>query len=136
MDEKDMVKPNIAGIVYGEIVYWGTLGASLLGLAGSLICFFSKSNVMKPSYLISMIWMEKSPADIWNGSAGSLPEGHWYLSRLGTGDGLLTFSISLGVFVVIPGMIAAAFVLVRKKSYLFGVLSFLSAVITIASMMG
>jgi hypothetical protein len=135
-EQKQKIKPPMTGVVYGEIVYWGTLLASALGLVAAIIAFLTKSNVMSPSYVISMIWKEKSPADIWNGAVGSLPNGHWYLSKLSTGDGLSTLALALGVFVVVPGMLCSAYLLYKEKKVFFATLALVSAIITVASMVG
>lgn len=85
MQEQNRPKVPLAGIIYGEIVYWGTLLASLVGIFASIFTFGSRSNLISPSYTLSMIWQNKSPEAIWQGAVGWIPNHHWYLSYLNTG---------------------------------------------------
>ena len=130
------IKPTLAGKVYGDIVYWGTVVAALLALLGQVVTFVTKANYIDPAYMLSAIWQNHSVEKIWQGATGSLPQGHWYLHHLLTGNGLGEAGIAFGVFVVIPAMIASSFILYRQRSAFFGSLAAIAAVITMASMFG
>ena len=133
MENTERPIPNSAGVFYGETVYWGTILASFVGIAASIFSFLTRSNSMSPEYIISMIWKAKSPTEIW-ADYGGLPDGHWYLSKLGTGDGLISFALALGVFVVIPAMLGTSFLLFKQGEKLFGSLALLAGLITVFSM--
>jgi hypothetical protein len=135
MCEEEKPKPASEGIVYGEIVYWVTIGASFIALIGSVVSFVTGSNFLSPSYAISAMWQGKSPAEIWEGAGQSIPVGHWYLSSLATGDGLMALGLSLGVFSVTLGLIASAIVLFKRKNRLFGTLALVAATVTIVPML-
>lgn len=130
------IQPSLAGRVYGEIVYWGTVAAAVIAMLGQVFSFVSNKNYVDPAYMLSAIWQSKSVAQIWEGATGALPNGHWYLHHLATGNGLTEFGIAVGVFVVIPAMLGAAIILYRDRSPLFATLAVVAAFITIASMVG
>ena len=137
MNEEEKPKPQFAGIVYGETVYWIVLASSLIVIIGSVLAFVTEANFASVSYWITSIWEGKSTSDVWEGSVtGSLPMNHWYLSHLATGDGLASLGISLGVFSVIPALLGPAIVLYKKKNKLFGSLAVIAAIIIIIAMVG
>lgn len=127
---QDRPPAPLAGIVYGDIVYWLTIIATVVVVIGSIVTFTTHYNYVHPNDLLSAIWQGKNVDAIWKISHGSLPDGHWYLSQLNTGNGLTAGGIALGVFSVIPGILAAALVLFRQKQILFASLAMVAAIIT------
>jgi len=127
-------KPAIplAGVIYGDLIYWLTILATVVVICGSVLTFITTSNYIDPNYLLSAIWEGKSVEQIWTGaiSAGQVPNGHWYLNHLTTGNGITTGGIALGVFSVLPGIVGAAYVLFKQGERLFGFLAVLSAIVT------
>lgn len=136
MAEETRPKPSLAGRVYGETVYWGTIIGSVIAIIGSTIAVIVKNNVIELSYAFSAIWEGKDTASIWKGAIGALPEGHWYLSELLTGDGLTMFGLALGVFAVIPGLFLSAIPLLKKREYLFGGLAIIAGIISLVTFLG
>lgn len=132
-DEKPVVP--VAGVVYGDIIYWCTIIATIVVLIGTVVTFTSTSNYIDPAYLLSEIWKGKTVDEIWTGAVGSPPDGHWYLSVLSTGNGLTAAGIALGVFGVTPAILGAAYMLFKEKSILFGSLAIISAIITTIAML-
>jgi uncharacterized membrane protein len=128
-------KPPIAGIIYGEIVYWGVLLGSLIVIVGSMLAFFG-DNFVPVSYWISSIWKGETVLQTWQGVTGALPNGHWYLSRLTTGDGLSAFGISLGVFSVVPALLLSSVALFREKEWLYGALAMVGCVVVMIGVLG
>lgn len=126
----------VAGVVYGDMIYWGTIAASMLTLLGQIISFVTSKNFMSPSYLLSSIWQGKSVDEIWKDGAAGLPEGHWYLNELATGDGLTTAGLALGVFTVIPAIAASALVLLRQRQHLYAGLATVAGIITTLALLG
>ena len=107
MTEEIKSKPPIplSGLLYGEVVYWGTYIGSIIAIIASTIAAITfKNNIINPSYVFSAIWEGKDTVTIWETATGALPQGHWYLSNLLTGDGMTMLGIGLGVFAVIPGL--------------------------------
>ena len=120
----------VSGVVYGDIVYWITIAATIVVILGSIISFVTTNNYIDPNYMLSAIWEGKNVEEIWVGAVGAQPDGHWYLPHLTTGNGLTAFGIALGVFSVIPGIIGAAYYLFKERQILFGSLAVISAIIT------
>jgi hypothetical protein len=137
MTEDLKPEPKLSAIIYGDTIYWGTLLGSLITIIGSIIAFMWQTNVMDPGYVFTAIWEGKTNAEIWKGGIGSLPNGHWYLRSLASGDALAMFGLALGVFVVIPGMFGSAlFLMLKEKMVLFGILGIIGGFITLFSFLG
>lgn len=132
-DDKPIV-PR-AGVIYGDIIYWGTIAGTLVVLLGSFITFATLNNYMDPSILLSAIWEGKTVEEIWQQAAGGPPDGHWYLDVLTTGNGLTAFGIAMGVFSVTPAIFAAAYVLWKDGEKFFAGIAALAAVITVLAML-
>lgn len=127
----------IAGVVYGDIIYWATIFASVLVVIGTVETFISTDNIIPPAYLLSSVLEGKSVAEIWKGSPfGAIPHGHWYLGILPTGEGITTSGLAFGVFGVIPAIFVSAYFLWRSHNSFFAILAIVSAFITITSMLG
>lgn len=127
-------EPSPAGVAYGDLIYWITILGTVLTLIGTLISFITTNNYIQPSYLLSVIWQGQSVEQIWQGGAGSVPNGHWYLDHLSHGDGLTMAGIALGVFSVLPAILVASWVMLREKQQIFAVLAVLAAFITLFSL--
>ncbi len=130
-DDKPVVP--LAGVVYGDTIYWGTILGTIVTLFGQMLSFLTQNNHMSPSYLLSSLWQGKKVEDIWD-AVGGTPEGHWYIERITTGDGLTTFGLAFGVFTVTPAIIGAAVVLFRQQHRLFAALAVIAALITLYSL--
>ena len=136
MNTETKPKPPFSGIVYGEIVYWGTLLGCVVSLVGSVLMFVTKKNYLDPAHMLTGIWQGTLVAKIWEGATGALPQGHWYLDHLSTGNGLSEFGLAIGVFTIIPACIAAAILLFKEKAPVFGTMAAIAALITTLSMLG
>jgi Ni,Fe-hydrogenase I cytochrome b subunit len=138
MTEQDTSRPvaPFSGRIYGEIVYWGTVLGTVVAIIGTIYSFLSKEEYLSTAKSISGIWQQKSVETIWQETVGHLPQGHWYLDHLTEGSGLTELGLAIGVFMVIPAMIASGIVLFKEKQYMFGVLAFIAMLITTVSMLG
>jgi hypothetical protein len=128
-------KAPLAGLIYGEIVYWGVLAGSVIVIIGSVLAFLG-DNFVPVSYWMTAIWKGETVAQTWQGATGAIPNGHWYLSCLTTGDGLTAFGISLGVFSVAPALFLAAAALFREKEWLYGALALVGSIIVMIGVLG
>lgn len=127
----------IAGVVYGDIIYWATILASILVLFGTIKTFVSLENFISPSYLLTSVLDGNSVSQIWQGSAlKGIPNGHWYLKILPSGEGFTTGGVALGVFGVIPAIFVCSFFLWRSHNHFFAIIAILSGIITLTSMLG
>jgi len=136
MNGQDRPVPPLAGIVYGDLIYWGTALGAVISIIGTVLAFVTRSNYVSPAAMITGIWQEKPYSEIWAGAVGSPPSGHWYLSHLGAGDGLACFGLAMGVFVVIPAMLASAYYLKKSKDVFFAFLAVVATAVTVVSMLG
>lgn len=137
MAKETKPKPSLSGRMYGETVYWGTIiGAVIAIMASTMSVIMVERNVIEPSYVFSAIWVGEDTASIWEGAIGALPEEHWYLAELTTGDGLTMLGLVVGVFVVTPGLLLASIALLKKREYLYGGLAIISGIISAVPMLG
>lgn len=133
---EDKLKAPMAGLVYGQIVYWGVMLGSLIVILGSIISFTTRDNFVPVSYWLSSVWKGASPSQLWHGIKGSLPMGHWYFSHLNTGDGLTAFGLSLSVFSVVPALLLSSAVLFKEGDLLYGLLTLICGVIVLTGVLG
>lgn len=132
----EKLKAPIAGMVYGQIVYWGVMLGSLIVMIGSILSFTTKDNYVPTSYWLSEVWKGDSPSQIWKGITGALPMGHWYFSHLTTGDGLTSLGISLAVFSVVPALFLSSAVLFKEGDKLYGTLTLICGIIVLTGVLG
>ncbi|MEF8793038.1 hypothetical protein [Thiohalorhabdus sp.] len=133
-------RPDIpkSGVAYGETIYWGTIASAVVTILGQVLTFLTPGSAISPSILLSRIWDGKGVEGIWKGVGVARPANeHWYFAQITTGEGLTMFGIAVGVFVVIPALLASAWVLLTREGRpLFGVLAIIAALITLASFVG
>jgi len=132
-DDKPIIPK--AGVIYGDIIYWGTIAGTFVVLLGSFITFTTTNNYMDPAILLSAIWEGKSVDEIWTAAAGGPPDGHWYLSVPTTGNGLTAIGIAMGVFSVTPAIAASAYVLWKDGYKFFAGIAVTAAIITMLAML-
>jgi len=127
---------SYAGIIYGDIIYWGTLAGAFVVLLGSIISFATTNNYVDPAYMLSALMDGKNVNEIWTGAegVGAPPNGHWYLSEFTTGNGLTMLGIAMGVFSVTPAIFASAYYLYKDNDKVFASVAALAGVITIFAM--
>lgn len=130
------LKAPLAGLVYGQIIYWGVMLGSLIVTVGSVISFTTTDNFVPVSYWLSSVWKGDSPSEIWQGISGSLPMGHWYFSHLSTGDGLTAMGISLAVFSVVPALFLSSAILFKEGDKLYGLLALICGMIVLTGVLG
>ena len=134
MSEQDRPKAPVAGLVYGETIYWGTVISAVIAIIGSVVNFVTTSNHILPSALLSKIWQGQDVTRIWEDTVGARPDGHWYLDYMATGDGLATFGLAFGVFIVIPAIFGSAYVLFRDGDKFFASVAAVAGLITVGAM--
>jgi hypothetical protein len=134
MQEK--LKAPFAGLVYGQIIYWGVMLGSLVVIIGSMVAFLTRDNYVPVSYWLSSVWKGESPLELWKGITGSLPMGHWYFAHLTTGDGLSAFGISMAVFSVVPALFLSSAVLFKEGDKLYGSMALICGIIVLTGVLG
>lgn len=135
-DEDDRPLVPRAGIIYGDIIYWGTIIGTFIVMIGSVITFTTTNNYLDPAYMLSAILDGKTVDEIWRGAEGvhGTPDGHWYLTHLGTGNGLTMLGIAIGVFSVTPAIFASAYALYEDNHKLFSGIAVIAGLITVYAM--
>ena len=102
-------------------------------IAGSVIDKQTGEPLAGANVIITSVWQGLTTEQIWNGASNAVPQGHWYLSYLSTGDGMQAFGLSIAFFSIILGMVAASIVLFKKRSMVFGIFALIAAAIIAAS---
>jgi len=133
-NESSEMHVPLSGVVYGNIIYWGTILGTVVSIIGSIITFTTDLNLVDPINELSAVWQGKSVDEIWISAGTTAPNHHWYLSLYATGNGLTMGGIAIAVFSVTIGIIGAAVVLLREKNILFAWLAIISAIITVFAM--
>jgi len=136
MNKDKELGSSYSGIIYGVIVYWITIASSLIVIIGSIVAFDTQADLVSPSYWLSSLWQGETTAEIWAGLSVTPPVDHWYLNYLGTGDGLTSFGISVGIFSVTLGMIASGIILFMENRKFLGFLALVAASVTVFAILG
>ena len=58
----------ISGVVYGEIIYWLTVGSSFVVLLGTIISFVETQSLVSSAYILQSVFNGKNVEEIWLGS--------------------------------------------------------------------
>lgn len=122
--------------IYGEIVYWCTIAASLLVIVSTTGAFLGLHGLVDPAYLFSSIWSGTDVAGIWLNATGQLPEPHWYLQQLWNADSLAMLGIVLGIISVVPASFAAAIIFFKQGQGVFGVMGLLTGLLVLLPCLG
>ncbi|MBA7559439.1 hypothetical protein ES695_08905 [Candidatus Atribacteria bacterium 1244-E10-H5-B2] len=136
-----MERPKIsrAQIIYGEIIYWFSIIATIICTIGSVIVIsFPNNNVMNPHYLFSAIWRGEDAEAVWQVVGGGFPGGHFWLHNLTTGDGFTQLGLVIGCACAFLALVGAAIAYIQEKPKAYGwaLLSLWVASLVILSMLG
>jgi hypothetical protein len=137
MSAEEKPRMQLSQLVYGEIVYWGTILAAIICMIGPYISMKNaEHNVMNPFYLFAGIFAGKDTATIWQEVGGGFPGGHFYLDKFSYGDGFTQFGLALGCSVALWALIPAAFCYLKEKNPTYAILSLWVALLIFLSMVG
>ena len=126
----------ISGVVYGEIIYWLTVGSSFVVLLGTIISFLETKSLVSSSYILQSVFNGQSVQEIWLGSDISrIPDIKFYISSFNFGESITILGIAFGVFSVIPAVFCASYFLWRSRNPVFAVSAIFAGIITICSML-
>jgi hypothetical protein len=115
MDGRQEHKIPLEQIIYGEVVYWITIGAAIICMVGPFLSMvFIDNNVLNPHYLFAAIFAGKDPETIWNEVGNGFPGGHFWYKYPTSGDGFTQFGLVLGCSVALWALLAAGSVYLRK----------------------
>ena len=136
MNPEERPKMQLSQIIYGEIVYWGTVAAAIICMIGPFIAMKNvEHNIMNPHYLFAKIFEGKNAETIWQEVGGGFPGGHFYFDNFSMGDGFTQFGLALGCSVALWALIPASLCYLKEKNPLYtglclwvGLLIFLSMI--------
>ena len=126
----------ISGVVYGEIIYWLTVGSSFVVLLGTIISFIETQSLVSSAYILKSVFTGKSVEEIWLSSdIGQIPDIKFYLTTFNFGESITILGIGFGVFSVIPAVFCASYFLWRSRNPVFAISAVFAGIITIFSML-
>ena len=126
----------ISGVVYGEIIYWLTVGSSFVVLLGTIISFIETQSLVSSAYILKSVFTGKSVEEIWLGSdISKIPDIKFYVTTFNFGESITILGIAFGVFSVIPAVFCASYFLWRSRNPVFAISAVFAGVITICSML-
>lgn len=104
------------------------IAGMVIAVIGSAI-YMSSGGYADKTCLLSELWSGKETHEIWEKCAGEIPQGHWYLSKLGYGDAIAMLGIAVSCFAAITGMWGATFAMFREKEIFYAILALIVAVL-------
>ncbi len=126
----------ISGVVYGEIIYWLTVGSSFVVLLGTIVSFIETQSLVSSAYILKSVFTGKSVEEIWLGSdISQIPDIKFYLTTFNFGESITILGIAFGVFSVIPAVFCASYFLWRSRNPVFAISAVFAGIITIFSML-
>ncbi len=127
----------VSGIVYGEIIYWGTCFSALLVLYGTIKSFLEINSAVSVNYLLDAVLSGKSVDAIWMSSKlQQVPNTSLYLSTWASGESLTVIGIAVGVLSVIPAIFFSAVYLWRSNNHIFAIVALVSGFLTLLAPSG
>jgi hypothetical protein len=135
--ERAVLPPMVAGIIYGETVFWIMLGSMGIAVAG-LVIYLTSGGYFNSSVLLSQLWQGSDCLTIWKevGNVGQpLP---WYscFGMLGQGDMLAVLGLVGAGVAAVVGVWGVFFGMLRSRSRIYSTFAFTIGVILILSVMG
>ena len=127
----------VSGVVYGEIIYWGTCASALLVLIGTIKSFLEINSAVSTNYLLDAVLAGKSVETIWMSSKlQQVPSASLYLQNWTSGESLTVIGIAMGVLTVIPAIFLCSFYLWRSNNQIFAIVAVISGLLTIIAPSG
>ena len=127
----------VSGIVYGEVIYWGTCLSALMVLTGTIKSFLETNSAVSVNYLLEAVLSGKSVETIWLSSKlQQVPNTSLYLATWTSGESLTVIGIAMGVLTVIPAIFLSSIYLWRSNNHIFAIVAMISGVLTIVAPSG
>jgi hypothetical protein len=137
VEERPITKPMLAGIIYGEIVFWVMLASLVIAVAG-LASYLRFGGYFDSTNLLNHLWQGANCLTIWKEVGHVSQPLSWYscLGMLGKGDMLAVLGlVMIGVAAVI-GMWGAFVGMLKSKNNLYTAFALIIAVVLTLSAMG
>ena len=127
----------VSGVVYGEIIYWGTCISALLVLVGTILSFLETGSSVSVSYLLDAALTGKNVETIWASSnIQKVPNISFYIATWTNGESLTVIGIAAGVLSVIPAIFFSSVYLWRSNNHIFAVVALVSGFLTLLAPTG
>ena len=127
----------VSGVVYGEIIYWGTCVSALLVLYGTILSFLETDSAVSVNYLLDAVLSGKNVETIWGSSKIQVvPDVSVYLATWNSGESLTVIGIATGVLSVIPAIFFSSVYLWRSNNHIFAIVALVSGVLTLIAPTG
>ena len=127
----------VSGVVYGEIIYWGTCISALLVLYGTILSFLETDSAVSVNYLLDAVLSGKNVETIWGSSKIQVvPDVSVYLATWNSGESLTVIGIATGVLSVIPAIFFSSVYLWRSNNHIFAIVALVSGVLTLIAPTG
>ncbi len=129
--------PMLAGIIYGEIVFWTMLASIVIAISG-LIAYIRFGGYFDSVNLLNHLWQGSDCLTIWK-EAGSVSQPiPWYscLGMLSKGDMLAVLGLVVAGVAAVIGMWGAFLGMLRSRSRIYMLFAFTIAMILTLSAIG
>jgi hypothetical protein len=136
-EEKVPVRPMLAGVVYGEIVFWVIIGSITIGIVG-LLMYLLTGGYFNSVNLLNQLWGGADCQTIWKEVGGASQPMSWYscLGMLSKGDMLAMLGLAITGFAAVIGMWGAFVGMLRSKGGIYIIFALIIAIVLTLSAMG
>ena len=138
-EERQVPKPLLSGIIYGEIAYWIALLGMGVSIIGIILYLIGMNQFFDPQTVLDGLFAGKDTAVIWKEAANSeVMHGHWYLQVLTKSDAIAMLGIGICCLAGVIGAwgsVVGMFVN-KEKPYIFLIFALIIAVILVMSAAG
>jgi hypothetical protein len=138
LEELRVPKPLLAGVIYGEVVYWFMLTSIIIAVTGLAIYIGSGGGYFNSANLLTYLWQGSDCLTIWKEVGNTGQPLAWYscLGMLAKGDMLAVLGLVLTGFAAVVGMWGAFLGMLRSGSRLYALFAFVIAAVLSLSAMG
>ena len=137
LKQSDIPKPALAGIIYGEIVFWILILSLLISIPG-FIMYMTSGGYLDSAKVLNQLWQGSDPLTIWK-VVGNLNQPLlWYdsIGLVSKGDMLATLGISVTGIAAVFGMWGAFVGTIRSKGGIYILFALIIAVVLTLSALG
>jgi hypothetical protein len=136
--EKDIPKPALQGLIYGEIAFWIMIVSLVISIPGFIVYLIS-GGYLDSASVLTYLWQGSDPQSIWENVGHVSSPLSWTASigMLFKGDMLATLGIAVAGFAAVIGMWGVFIATLRTKGIrIYIVFSLIIAVVLTLSAFG
>jgi hypothetical protein len=137
MEKNEVAKPLLAGIIYGELVYWIMILSMVIAIPGFII-YLRSGGYLSSQAVLDHLWRGCDCLTIWKEVGDISRPLPWYSSigMLSKGDMLATLGIAITGMAAVVGMWGAFLGTLRAKNGVYILFALIIAVVLTLSAMG